>query len=208
MVHKVGDQQSAYHTHEARYTELCDAMMQCKGAVSMMADARVFTKKICCVARHPDKSRPQKLADAPGSMGVWPKLLQAQEFLQDSGSECRWDDAAPSSLDSRRRLRVVTRALKDSGMAAREVDFVELVLISRGAAKAMWMWDEAAKLETILSEQLFKWTETLDLLTARPSPQDAQVLDSLIASLFTQSRSCAFSRPLLCFLCLYRQTEV
>ena len=195
MVHELGDQQSAYHTHEARYTELCDAMMQCKGAVSMMADARVFTKKICCVSRHPDKSRPQKLADAPGSMGVWPKLLQAQEFLQDTGSECRWDVAATSSLDSRRRLKVVTNALTYSGMAAREVDFVELVLISRGAAKAMWMWDEAAKLEMILSEQLFKWTETLDLLTARPSPQDAQVLHSPIGSLFTQFRSCAFSPP-------------
>ena len=40
-----------YHIHTERYTAICDAMMQCKGAVAAMTDARVLTKAICCVHR-------------------------------------------------------------------------------------------------------------------------------------------------------------
>lgn len=63
--HGDGDRSSAY-THSSRYTELCQALQQCKGSLEALLDARNFTKAICCVPRHPlNPDRPSLLVKLP-----------------------------------------------------------------------------------------------------------------------------------------------
>ena len=59
-----------------RYTELCDALGECKGTLGVVSDLRLYVKTLCCVPRHPAKPLPAVLATLPGSMKHMRKFLK------------------------------------------------------------------------------------------------------------------------------------
>ena len=54
----------------SRYAELSQCMSSCKGAAEATQDIRALTKAVCCVPRHTNKPRPERLAAARWDQGV------------------------------------------------------------------------------------------------------------------------------------------
>ncbi|CAJ1363666.1 unnamed protein product [Effrenium voratum] len=162
---EAGDTSDTRAVRRARYVDMANALNECRGAVAAMFDARHFSKAVCKWPRHPASGVPWKFEALPQSLELWKPLDQAQHFLESyhlldayyaavheeadgyakatrppSSSIRPWkserdfveSDIGPRSLGS--LLAAVQAGLQLPQQAAR---YIELVLIARGAAKAL-----------------------------------------------------------------------
>lgn len=53
-------------TEQARYIEISSTLSSCRGALQVLNDARIFTKLICRLPRHPAMSCDELLSSLPG----------------------------------------------------------------------------------------------------------------------------------------------
>lgn len=72
-----------YLVHTKRRTELSDAKTRCKGRCESSFDARTMGKHLCCVSRHPAKSRSKPLEDLPHSLRSWRLGVAAEDLLRE-----------------------------------------------------------------------------------------------------------------------------
>mmetsp|Transcript_3686 Transcript_3686/g.13616 ORF Transcript_3686/g.13616 Transcript_3686/m.13616 type:complete len:666 (-) Transcript_3686:106-2103(-) len=63
------------------YSDVSNTMNECRGAVSVIWDARYFGKAICNLPRHPDSGVPWKFEELPESLEVWKSLERARQFV-------------------------------------------------------------------------------------------------------------------------------
>eukprot|EP00873_Tetraselmis_striata_P029932 jgi/Tetstr1/450196/TSEL_037235.t2 len=133
-----------YHVHSDRYTELCQTMNECKGAVAVISDTRRLTKSLCCVPRFPNKGVPSMLLEAPNCMKAWRDVERAVYYIN--------HDVKPASKSERRNARFenLCEHMLSWGYPTHVLEYIKLVLIARGAAKALWMVDEAKLLHKAL----------------------------------------------------------
>ena len=150
--------QASGYVDAARYREICAARGRCLGAAKAIFDGRVFTKQICCVPRHPDMSRPRRLASMPRSLvthGYVGKAAAAAARIggAESSSDAVEDSlkdstvASTSAMDPRATPpaltkdfeHIMTRVREELNLPAHYVRFIELSLIARGATKALWI---------------------------------------------------------------------
>lgn len=125
----------------ARFREIVVAHGRCKGAAKAIFDARMFTKQICCVPRHPDEPRPRRLAAMPSSLISHGYVEKALDRWTGRSPSLRLERAegtdSPSLTDDFDRL--VRRVREEMNVPSHVAHFIELSLIARGAAKAMVM---------------------------------------------------------------------
>ena len=166
------------YVHSDRHTALCDALGQCKGALGVMSDLRQFVKTVCCVSRHPAKSRPEYLAGLPRSLKHLRKYVrcagdvvasQSNETDETNGhttvdevheADGGGDDKHfPSTAREESGAAHLARAMDGFarlGWPPRIVSFVRKSLVAKGAVKALWMRSELIRglrhLETYLRQ--------------------------------------------------------
>ena len=165
------------YVHSDRHTALCDALGQCKGALGVMSDLRQFVKTVCCVSRHPAKSRPEYLAGLPRSLKHLRKYVrcagdvvasQSNETNETNGhttvdevheADGGDDKHFPSTAREESGAAHLARAMDGFarlGWPPRIVSFVRKSLVAKGAVKALWMRSELIRglrhLETYLRQ--------------------------------------------------------
>ena len=150
--------QASGYVDAARYREICTARGRCLGAAKAIFDGRVFTKQICCVPRHPNLSRPRRLASMPRSLVTHGYVGKAAaDAARIGGAESSSDAveeslkdltvAPPAAMDARAMTpaltkdfeHIMTRVREELNLPAHYVRFIELSLIARGATKALWI---------------------------------------------------------------------
>ena len=140
---------SGYYIHSDRFTRIVDTRMQCKGACHAAADARAIAKQICCLPRHPDKSRTKYLENFPHSLETVALLNSAMQELErydNIPSSLKLNNLPTTGLDScnwKHRIEVnIANLEKEETLTQDTIDFIKLLLICRGADKAVRMVDE------------------------------------------------------------------
>lgn len=198
-----------YHIHSARYTELCQTRNACKGALGVVADVRRITKAVCCVPRFPRSGVPSMLVEAPYCMTAWRDVERATYFIEHGvkGWEGRLvgqtravslDSTQPQAIShaeegvagrcasvatETKRLNTVFEKLCVSmqswGYPAHVIDYIKLVLIARGAAKALWIVDESR----LLHKALLKAVAEVDAVKVRlvTLPRAGDIVEELKA---------------------------
>ena len=158
----------AYWLQSDRLTELSDARMQCKGAMTAAHDTRAIGKLIASLPRHPNKPTPTVLLQLPESLHAWravkaaavatstapapapaPAPASADSAADKAAGKAAADaadsaaDNAPSTIDSRQAA--LLSALWAQGWPRYVVHFVWCVLVCRGADKALRICDEVRR---------------------------------------------------------------
>ena len=139
---------SGFWQHSARLDALSDARSQAKGAVAGVADSRSAGKHCCNVPRHPSKAPPDFLTRLPQSLQAF-KIATAAAAAATAvdGKEPACDVSNPDSISTSIATTATTVATWHD-RAASLLDsqphwpphvrrFVQAVLISRGADKAL-----------------------------------------------------------------------
>jgi hypothetical protein len=150
--HEETTSSSAYFVHSDRFTTIVDARMRCKGACHAAADARAMAKQICCLPRHPLKKRPTIMANLPRTLETAGLVRNALQTLNsdDSFSDLVSLDMCSSGDDMNcktwqlkveRKLMDLTDA-DSNPFPIDVVEFARLIVICRGADKAVRMVDE------------------------------------------------------------------
>ena len=92
-----------------RYVSLSQTLMQCKGALQAVFDARNLTKALCSVPRHPqcEKPYPKVLRTLPQCLGVFRHMSRARAWAQshaDGGAVFDSEEGASDTLGAGQRL--------------------------------------------------------------------------------------------------------
>ena len=191
-----------YFVHSARHTELNDHLGQCKGALGVVSDLRQFIKTVCCVPRHPGKSRPAFLRGMPHTLRHLRKFAEGarvvlretmgeggrdesrpeDEEVHASAGESRVDEAAGTvekagaadeeTADGMSHLRRVMAAIDTCGWPAHFGDVIMKVLIAKGAVKALWMHDELNRGGVFFLDFASELRNMLEALTRLPTVED------------------------------------
>jgi len=130
-----------------RYRSISVAGARAKGTFLAIADARVFTKQICCVPRLPSQPRPKRLASMPRTMTTHGCVKRARARLREqtpttvdfTGAHSYAFDpedyGAPNLTDD---FETLMREVQDElQLPTHACAFIRASLIARGAAKAM-----------------------------------------------------------------------
>ena len=130
-----------------RYRSISVAGARAKGTFLAIADARVFTKQICCVPRLPSQPRPKRLASMPRTLTTHGCVKRARARLREqtpttvdfAGAHSYAFDpedyGAPNLTDDFETLMREVQA--ELQLPTHACAFIRASLIARGAAKAM-----------------------------------------------------------------------
>lgn len=152
----------SFFVHSDRFTAIVDARMRCKGACHASADARAMAKQVCCLPRHPLKKRPTILENLPSSLETSGLV---RDTLQTLNSDDLFSEAV--SIDDVGDLVCSTWKSKVEGLlvdleerqaiSQDVMEFIRLLIICRGADKAVRMVDEVSTAKAavfFISEQI------------------------------------------------------
>jgi len=146
--------------HSDRLTAIAETRMRCKGACAAITDARSLAKVICCVPRHPSKPRPAKLEGMPQNLETALRIRDAHITLGRTAArgadttstrdaetkpamEIGYGDRAGLGWRERVLANLQTLAANNATRLPPAVmEFVTLVLVCRGADKALRIVDE------------------------------------------------------------------
>jgi len=145
-----------------RRGEIADAVMQCKGRCEATYDARQIGKLLCNLPRHPEKGRPRALEELPFSLRSWRIAAAA---LPDApaeaqlGSQSSWHANAHAGISSLPWPPHVR-------------EFVRMVLVCRGADKALRIRDELVRVLASLERCILQADAALAHVAGLPTPEE------------------------------------
>ncbi|CAK9010297.1 unnamed protein product [Durusdinium trenchii] len=148
---------------QERYVNIANAFNECRGALAVIFDARHFSKAICAWPRHVKTGVPWKFEALPESLELWKPLDEAEHFLEhhqemdayfqaihDGSQEVpamprlqktpwRSERQFVESPLASQGLQEILSSVKAAGLElpARADDYLRLVLVARGASKAL-----------------------------------------------------------------------
>lgn len=175
--------QSSYFVHSDRFTTIVDARMRCKGACHASADTRAMAKQICCLPRHPLKKRPTIMEKLPHSLETAGLVRDA--LLTMTTDECFPDrsvtlDDLPDIHCNTWKTRVETTLQmlgERKDVSGDVLSFVRLLVICRGADKAIRMVDEVLTAKAAISFVSNQIKVLLSELTQREDILNQNVID-------------------------------
>jgi len=158
---------------------------RCAGLRHGVHEARVLTKELCCLPRHPADPVPRRLAQAPNGTETLAELrrchatLTAAQVAQTAGGGdltlpadiSRIIADHPAASVSVNRWDALVEALADMSWPADGRRIVQQSLIARGGAKALQLWSHLQRLETLLrtlADTVSTATQCLAVVVAAP----------------------------------------
>eukprot|EP00929_Paragymnodinium_shiwhaense_P115874 TRINITY_DN85028_c0_g1_i1.p1 TRINITY_DN85028_c0_g1~~TRINITY_DN85028_c0_g1_i1.p1 ORF type:complete len:656 (+),score=152.50 TRINITY_DN85028_c0_g1_i1:64-2031(+) len=184
----VEERAGGYFEPTPRLAELSDSRMQCKGRCEAAYDARLLSKLLCCLPRHPDKGRPDALEKLPSSLRCWSLAAgAAKEALSGAGEQClggytstsqeaslatgeptHWTEpAAEQEWQRQAEKRLQAQPWPDHIRR-----FVKMVVICRGGDKALRMRDDLSRTSAAIAQTLKKVQDALAKLLDMPRIND------------------------------------
>jgi hypothetical protein len=152
-------------------------LMRCKGVAEALNDARLFTKEICAISRHPNVVRPPRLAKLPHSSLIGKLLCKVAKSIGESPPTP--EDLGPGGGPAASPEAALLADVGKLGLAEHEAAWVRLVLVARGATKAL-----------AVSAELRRYRDSLLRLLA---PDGTRAL-SAVVRLAELDQLCASSR--------------
>jgi hypothetical protein len=173
---------SSYFIHSDRFTTIVDARMRCKGACHASADARAMAKQVCCLPRHPLKKRPTIMENLPNSLETFRLVRETIQTMNadESFSEAVTLAAVPN-LDcshwSSRIENALSNLAEHKDISLDVIAFVQLLVICRGADKAVRMVDEVFTAKSAISFVISQIQVLLPVLTHREDVLNKDIVD-------------------------------
>ena len=175
----------SYFIHSDRFTTIVDARMQCKGACHDSADARAIAKQICCLPRHPLKKRPTIMANLPRSLETAGLVREALLTITTDEISVEQlvilDDASSADIHCNTWQQRVEAALDRLGehndISTDMMAFIRLLVICRGADKAVRMVDEVFTAKAAISFVCDQIKVLLPVLAQREAILNQNIVD-------------------------------
>lgn len=179
----VNSNPTAFYFHTDRFTTIVDARMRCKGACHAAADARAIAKQICCLPRHPLKKRPAIMANLPDSLETASLIRNTLLTLNSDDSfedPVKLGGLPTESIHCTTWKAKVEAALTGLNTTHGDIDddvveFVRLIVICRGADKAIRMVDEVFTAQAAIQHICGQMESLLPLLAYRENILEANV---------------------------------